>query len=55
MMRPLGRQVPTLWIIVPTVIASAATGLATAYSSDFRIRLAAGIALSLSTNNAARL
>src|ERR1700680_3692701 len=47
MVRPLGRQVPALWIIVPTVIACAATGLATAYSSDFRVGLAVGIALSL--------
>ena len=47
MARPSGRQVPALWIILPTVIACAATGFATAYSSDFRIGLAVGIALSL--------
>jgi urea transport system substrate-binding protein len=47
MPRPFGRQVPALWIVLPTVIACAATGFATAYSSDFRVGLAVGIALSL--------
>ena len=46
-MRPFGRQIPALWIILPTVIACAATGFATAYSADFRVGLAVGIALSL--------
>src|ERR1700687_2445716 len=47
MPRPFGRRVPALWIVLPTVIACAATGFATAYSSDFRVGLAVGIALSL--------
>src|SRR5258707_5955503 len=47
MLWPFGRQVPALWIVLPTVIACAATGFVTAYSSDFRVGLAIGIALSL--------
>ncbi|HLL27394.1 MAG TPA: transporter substrate-binding protein [Xanthobacteraceae bacterium] len=47
MARPFGRQVPAMWIVLPTIVASAATGFVTAYSADFRIGLAVGIALSL--------
>ena len=47
MARSFGWQVPALWIVLTTVIACAATGFATAYSSDFRAGLAVGIALSL--------
>jgi urea transport system substrate-binding protein len=47
MASPPARQIPALWIVVPTVLASILAVAATAYSSDFRVGLAVGIALSL--------
>ncbi|MES1155725.1 MAG: transporter substrate-binding protein [Pseudorhodoplanes sp.] len=47
MTRPAAWQIAAPWIIVPTSIASMIAVFATAYSSDFRVGLVAGIALSL--------
>jgi urea transport system substrate-binding protein len=44
---PFGRQIPALWIVLPTILACLVTVFATFYSADFRVGLAVGIVLSL--------